>query len=94
MGGKRGGETKRYIYSITLTIKQMANTRYSMILKMLKDVDTSKEYSLDDLKRMIKMYIATRDKIVIEILHTMQDMGFIKENTTKPFYYTINKNGG
>ena len=70
----------------------MANTRYKNILKMFSMV-SEKELHLDKLKALIKIHLATREIIVRDILKDMEVLGFIKEDSTRPFIYFINKNG-
>lgn len=69
-------------------------TGYSRIVKMFESLEGDDiQMHLDNIKNMIRMNLGTSEKIVVENLRLLSVMGFIRENSEKPFYYFINKNG-
>lgn len=72
----------------------MANTRYLMIKKMFASIDVlnGDEMHLDAIKKAVMIHMGTRPQTVSDILRTLVDMGFIVENSEKPFYYFVYPN--
>ena len=70
----------------------MANNRYGMMTRLFALVHETKIH-LEDLKALIRVHMATRDVVIRDILKDMVLLGFIKEDSTKPFYYIVIKNG-
>ena len=69
----------------------MGKTRYKAILEALRDL-SGKTVHLNIIKMRIKKTIATKDPAVVEILHNMEDFGFIKELSAFKYKIVIPEN--
>lgn len=69
----------------------MGKTRYQAIIKMMNLIPQD-EIHLDKLKGFIRIHIGTTEGVVIDVLRSMTLLGFIKEDSEKPFIYKLVKN--
>lgn len=67
----------------------MGKTRYTALLEMMAKIP-EKKIHLESLKSYIRMYIASREDVVLDVLKTMQLTGLMSE-TDKPFIYELLK---
>lgn len=66
-------------------------TKYGRIQLLINELDPNQTYHLEELKSLIRRYIASNEKSVVETLHMMQDMKVISE--LEHFKFKINKDG-
>ena len=71
----------------------MGMTRYNSIIKMMKLIPQD-ELHLEKIKGFIRIHIGATDGVVTDVLRTMVIMGFIKENSEKPFIYKLRRKDG
>ena len=64
----------------------MGKTRYQAIVEGLRGL-SGKTVHLNIIRMVIRKSIATKEQAVVEILHDMEDFGFIKE--LEPFKYKV-----
>ena len=71
----------------------MGRTRYKAIIEMMSKIRQD-ELHLEKLKSFIRISIGTTDGVVIDVLRSMVDLGFIKEDLNRPFMYKLRKKNG
>ena len=68
----------------------MGKTRYQAIIEMLSLIPQD-ELHLEKLKGFIRIHIGATDWVVHDVLKTMATMGFIKEDSDRPFIYKLKR---
>ena len=71
----------------------MGRTRYKAIIEMMSNIPQD-ELHLEKLKSFIRIHIGTTDGVVTDVLRTMVDLGFIKEDSDRPFIYKLRRKNG
>ena len=71
---------------------KMGKTRFKAIQEIMKNFSDD-EVHLDKIRAQIRVHISSREKGIEEVLKTMAECGFIKENPKRPFYYKLKRNG-
>ena len=69
----------------------MPATKYQRLKKLIGTLDKSRSYHLDEIKSLIRMHVATTEKLVIESVRQLVEFGFIRE--IEPFKFQVVDNG-